>query len=365
MSLPSHTFSYAAISAANLSNVTINGGCYAGSTVDTTVDYSNSTRNTAGYAAELTALDTFRQQTIAYLTALTPSPTYYLGANKTITPFNGTNWYIFSATTTSYPIAFYTVTVDAQSSPDAVFYIVMDDTAQYGNYLSCNFNLINGALAENIFILSTKSLVLFTTHTYYGNIIAGDVFVFKFTSDSTGDAVVNGTVATLQGDLHAVQDGSPTYKLTINSTVECFMSGTRILTDGGYVPIEKLTVGDMVVTHGSIRNKRHVMDADIPTPIVNIRKYVKKGSVKTSPIVITKNAFAPNKPFEDLYVSPRHGLIDNKGRLRPAKEFVNETTIFKFNVDEITYYHLELTSHSVVSANGVFTESFLKELAKG
>lgn len=95
-------------------------------------------------------------------------------------------------------------------------------------------------------------------------------------------------------------------------------------------------------------------------PIEWISKFkVRNLTRESAPICIQKNAFGNNFPFEDLYVSPRHGILV-RGNMIPAKNLVNGKTIFQdFSNDSITYYHIELNKHSAIVANGIFAESYL------
>jgi len=138
------------------------------------------------------------------------------------------------------------------------------------------------------------------------------------------------------------------------------MKGTKILTDHWYVPIEVLKVGDMVMSYGVIQdNKFHKVDSPVPQRIVKIRKTVQKASRSSCPIVIVQNAFGPNKPFENLVVSLNHGIVDHKGELYAASNYMNGTTIYQDpTIEIITYYHLELAAHCAIMANGVLTETW-------
>jgi hypothetical protein len=161
---------------------------------------------------------------------------------------------------------------------------------------------------------------------------------------------------------------SPLYSLTegiygnpnINFTAACFLKGTKILTDRWYVPIEKLKVGDLVVTHGLIKdNKRHEVDAATLRPLKAVRRYSRMDNKATAPVCITRNAFGPNQPFEDLYVSRNHGVL-RKGLLVPAGHLVNDDTIFQDRtLERVEYYHLEFDDHYAITAAGVLVESFL------
>ena len=69
--------------------------------------------------------------------------------------------------------------------------------------------------------------------------------------------------------------------------------------------------------------------------------------------------FGINHPFEDLYVSPNHGIVARNGRLYPAKKFVNGTTVYQDpTIATMTYYHIKLAGHYVITANGVAAETY-------
>jgi hypothetical protein len=113
------------------------------------------------------------------------------------------------------------------------------------------------------------------------------------------------------------------------------------------------------MTHGAIIDKSHIVGDDTPVQVRNIRKDTRKAAPSTSPIMVAKHAFGINKPFEDLYVSPNHGIINSKGQLYHAKKFINDTTIFQNpTIDLITYYHIELDGHFAITANGIIAESY-------
>jgi Hint domain len=79
------------------------------------------------------------------------------------------------------------------------------------------------------------------------------------------------------------------------------------------------------------------------------------------PIRIARHARGENKPAQDLYVSPAHAIcIDVLGEvLIPACALVNGSTITQVDVDQITYWHIELDSHDILIANGLPAESYI------
>ena len=67
-------------------------------------------------------------------------------------------------------------------------------------------------------------------------------------------------------------------------------------------------------------------------------------------------------PTRDLAVSPGHAIcVDAAGEvLIPAIALVNGTTIVQFEVETVTYWHVELDSHDIVLAEGLACESYLE-----
>lgn len=140
---------------------------------------------------------------------------------------------------------------------------------------------------------------------------------------------------------------------TANSVeLVCFAEGTRIATARGDVAVEDLRPGDVARTF-----------ARGPRPIVWIghRRVVCRQHprpVEMWPVRIAAGAFGEGLPFRDLRVSPEHAIyVDN--RLIAARDLVNGTSIAQERVDAITYYHVELSSHDVLLAEGLPVESWL------
>jgi hypothetical protein len=63
-------------------------------------------------------------------------------------------------------------------------------------------------------------------------------------------------------------------------------------------------------------------------------------------------------PHRDLLLSPHHAVFTG-GVLIPIRHLINGTTIAQVEVDEITYWHVELESHDVILAEGLPCESYL------
>jgi len=131
----------------------------------------------------------------------------------------------------------------------------------------------------------------------------------------------------------------------------CFLRGTRIRTPIGEVPIERLTVGDTVLTHaGRARPIRWIGFG---------RLLATRGRRNTAtPVIVRKDALGDGVPAQDLHLTPAHGLyFDNA--LIPVEFLINHRTImWDDRAGEIEIFHIELASHDILLANGAPAETF-------
>jgi hypothetical protein len=117
------------------------------------------------------------------------------------------------------------------------------------------------------------------------------------------------------------------------------------------VAVEDLTVGDLVQTVGGAAR-----------PIAWIGcKRVERPTREGWPVRVASGAFGEGLPARDLRLSPGHAIcVDVMGEvLAPVGELVNGVTIVREQVDEVTYWHVELESHDVLIAEGLACESYL------
>ncbi len=150
-----------------------------------------------------------------------------------------------------------------------------------------------------------------------------------------------------------VNTGSASTTISTDLTAPCFALGTRIATDTGDRAVEDLRVGDKVrVAFGAATKEvvwigyRHVDCLRHPTPL------------SVWPVRIESDTFGPGLPSRALFLSPDHAVYFDDV-LIPVKHLINGDTIARVQVDEVTYYHVELTSHDIVLAEGLPTESYL------
>lgn len=131
----------------------------------------------------------------------------------------------------------------------------------------------------------------------------------------------------------------------------CFCAGTLIRTPQGDVPVERLGIGDPVVTHSG---------ASRPVVWIGIgRVMVTRGRRgAATPVIVRKGALGDNLPYRDLHVTKAHGIyIDDV--LIPVEFLVNHRSIiWDDHAQEVALYHVELATHDVLLANGAPAESY-------
>jgi autotransporter passenger strand-loop-strand repeat protein len=175
---------------------------------------------------------------------------------------------------------------------------------------------------------------------------SGDTYVTVTGGGASDTFIFAGTLS--PGSLTFGSDGNGGVGLT---EVACFLPGTHILTDRGEVEVERLQVGDTVVT-ASGRERRLCW-------IGQGRALATRGRRgAATPLIVRKGALADNVPHRDLYITKGHSLyLDDV--LIPVEFLVNHRTIlWDDHAQEVTVYHLELDAHDVLVANGAPAESY-------
>jgi hypothetical protein len=137
----------------------------------------------------------------------------------------------------------------------------------------------------------------------------------------------------------------------------CFAGGTCILTDCGEVAVEDLPEGAQVVT---VTDGRRQLSAVtwVGRRAVDITRH--PAPEKVRPVRIAQGAFGDNLPARDLLLSPDHAVFA-EGVLVPVKYLVNGCTVrFDATISRVVYFHVELTRHEVLLAEGLPAESYLE-----
>jgi hypothetical protein len=146
--------------------------------------------------------------------------------------------------------------------------------------------------------------------------------------------------------------------LVTEDTTPCYCAGTLILTDLGEVEVERLAIGDSVVTaDGAAR----------PIRWIGRRSYAgrfARGS-HVLPICIKAGALDVDQPLRDLWVSPQHAMFLD-GVLIEAIDLINGASIIQANrVERVDYFHIELDTHDIIIAEGALSESFVDDDSRG
>ena len=150
-----------------------------------------------------------------------------------------------------------------------------------------------------------------------------------------------------------ISDGALTASAIASiDVVSCFCAGTLIQTANGDVPVEKLAVGDWIVTYaGPVRRihwigHRHISVASHADPD-NVR-----------PIRVRAGAFSDGRPARDLLLSPDHAVFVNSA-LIPIRHLTNGSSVAPAACEMVTYFHVLLDRHDVLLAEGMPCESLL------
>lgn len=140
---------------------------------------------------------------------------------------------------------------------------------------------------------------------------------------------------------------------TLTFLTPCFVRGTLIATPEGQIAVERLKVGDLILSlnNGPVAVKWIGSRAIDPKTLDKPRNDL--------PIRISAGAIAENMPERDLSVSPDHCMFVG-GSLIPAKLLINGTTITQpVTLSSMEYFHIELEEHDVIWANGAMAETYL------
>ncbi|MFU1477013.1 Hint domain-containing protein [Roseovarius sp. C7] len=145
----------------------------------------------------------------------------------------------------------------------------------------------------------------------------------------------------------------------VSLDVTCFVSGTLLETPSGPRLVEKLGVGDTVLTSdGTAEEIQWIGRSRVPA----------RG--KLAPIRIAAGALGGGLPRRDLWVSRQHrmvlrsasveALLGHAEALVPAIKLTGMPGVaVDHSFDHVTYHHLLLRTHEIILAEGAETESLL------
>lgn len=188
---------------------------------------------------------------------------------------------------------------------------------------------------------------------------SGDGIVEVVQAD--GSPVLNGVIHTAkdpEGNYYKASDFEIT-KSSDGYEITCFLPGSMIRTPEGEVAVEDLRVGDEVMTFDWKTN------TEISQPViwaghahVTVRSNLPDDEAGW-PVRILKDAISEGVPYKDMLVTSEHCLFFGN-KFVPVRMLVNGVSIFyDKSIPSYTYYHIETEQHSVITADGVQTGSYL------
>ncbi|GAB6843938.1 hypothetical protein HNR00_002310 [Methylorubrum rhodinum] len=228
-----------------------------------------------------------------------------------------------------------------------------DDAPGGSNGASGNFTA--GSLTGSYTITSNSpdSELGFGQQTgYYQQAFYDRIYRVELTLDATPATVRLGFGSTLDGNVDDESYGID--NVTTDAVCFAHSSAIRVVREGTTrdMPVEHLRVGDEAVTaSGALR----------PIRWIGHRTVACRGRADLLPVRIAAHAFGEGRPSRDLSVSPAHAIaVDILGEvLIPACRLINGTTITQVDVEEVTYWHVELDSHDILLAENLSAESYL------
>ena len=181
--------------------------------------------------------------------------------------------------------------------------------------------------------------------TTTGTTYAGGILTLE---EAAGSATLRIPGTFTIGSFHVANNAAGT-EVTV---VACFAKGTRIASVRGEVAVERLRVGDHVLTHDGKR----MPVKWIGWQHVDCRRHARQS--KVWPVRIRPDAFGNGRPHRVLWLSPDHAVYLD-GALTPVRYLINGLSVAQVPVRRVTYYHVELSSHDVLVAEGMPCESYL------
>ncbi|MCP5087495.1 MAG: Hint domain-containing protein [Rhodobacteraceae bacterium] len=143
----------------------------------------------------------------------------------------------------------------------------------------------------------------------------------------------------------------------------CFTPGAQIATLSGLRAVEKLKVGDLVITKDNgLQPIRWIGRKTVTGAHLFADPHLR-------PVCVKKDAFGPGLPVYDLLVSPQHRMLisgyeaelhfGHREILAPAKSLIDgDKVMTDAQAERTEYIHVLFDTHEVIFANGLETESF-------
>ncbi|WP_444451469.1 Hint domain-containing protein [Rhodobacter capsulatus] len=238
--------------------------------------------------------------------------------------------------------------------------ILGGDGADSINTGAGNDTVNGGAGSDTISVVSGGTTVIIGSEDADNSDI-DTLYVFRHNIDWSKTVITgeSGTIVWLNG---ATTTFTNIENIEFVRNVPCFTPGTLIETKRGRVPVERLRLGDRVLTrdngYQAIRwiGRRGLKTADLAA------------APQLQPVRIAAGSLGEGLPETDMLVSPQHRMLISGARaellfgeaevLAAAAHMVGLPGITRVQRDEITYLHLMFDAHEIIRAEGAWTESF-------
>jgi hypothetical protein len=163
---------------------------------------------------------------------------------------------------------------------------------------------------------------------------------------NTGTLTVNDPA-----DFHATVIGDGT------EIIVCYLRGTRLRTPDGEVEIERLSIGDRLVTRfGGVQCIKWIGRQSFAARFLAANR-------AQWPVRIEAGALKAGLPARDLSISPGHSMLV-EDRLILARNLVNGVSITQSPpVEDVHYYQIEFETQDCVMAEGAWSESYADDEA--
>jgi len=316
------------------SSVVLRGGNWSAVLIDKVTYYVSGTVSATG-AVILSAISTLTVSSGAVVSGATIS-----GSVATVSVMSG-GTLENSLLLNGYVSAMGGATLSANVLNSNVVYLSSGAQSINDTYINSG----NGAdSASDVYVYSGANVV----SPYIGSAQAGS-FVVRV---SSGASISDPTLVQSGGQLLA---SGGTVKTT--NAAPCFLAGTMIATDRGAMAVETIGIGDRVVARvGDTVEYREVIWAGTAEAIIRPDL---PSDLSGFPVRVIQGALGENLPDKDLLLTSEHSLF-LEGAFVPVRMLVNGMTIYYDKaVLSYNYYHLETEKHSIISADGVWSESYL------
>lgn len=223
-----------------------------------------------------------------------------------------------------------------------------------------NDTIYGGAGSDTISVVSGGHTTIIGSEDADGSDV-DTLYVFRHAIDWSRTVITgeSGTIVWLNGATTTFENIE---NVEFVRNVPCFTPGTLIETKRGRVAVERLRLGDRVLTRDSgyqpIRwiGRRRLSAADLAA------------APHLQPVRIGAGALGEGLPETDMLVSPQHRMLISGARaellfgeaevLAAALHMVGQPGIARVTRREVTYLHLMFDAHEIIRADGAWTESF-------